>query len=252
MSDSIERNTLHSISSEEVEYELEEFIIGEYKFQLTTVAHMPIEILFANHTNGVEVSGQKVWCGSLGLAEYLHDHSFIVANKVVIELGAGTGLLGMLSCRLGCKEAILTDHDQRSLDHMGIDCRKNDIRNAQVFKLDWFDYEKNDILVNNHIISESETVTIIAGDVLYKNPLLFPFFSTVLAIFNRFEKVDMYLCHVPRAGVEQEDVIKTASSFGFNIQAIDPIYWRKGSCTSQCPEEDYNRACVYNIKLNIN
>lgn len=41
-------------------------------------------------------SGQKIWCGSLGVCEYLMDHSELVLNKIVIELGAGTGLLGTI------------------------------------------------------------------------------------------------------------------------------------------------------------
>ena len=72
-----------------VEYELEDFVIGPHKFQVTTVALMPIHVLMKNQSAGVEISGQKLWCGSLGVAEYILSNPDYVLDKSIIELGAG-------------------------------------------------------------------------------------------------------------------------------------------------------------------
>lgn len=60
-----------SVSDEdEVEYEVEEVALSpDITLLVTTVAYMPITTLLRNQGRGVEISGQKVWCGSLGVVE---------------------------------------------------------------------------------------------------------------------------------------------------------------------------------------
>ena len=49
--------------------------------------------------------GKKTWSGSLLLARYLDEHvsagTFSVSGKLVLELGCGTGLVGMTALELG-------------------------------------------------------------------------------------------------------------------------------------------------------
>ena len=54
------------------------------------------QISFITHADGKAFvySGQKVWCGSMGVCQYIIENPDIVCSKAVIELGAGTGLLG--------------------------------------------------------------------------------------------------------------------------------------------------------------
>ena len=84
-----------SSSEEEVEYEEEVFNIREHRFILTTVSFMPLAKLMQLRENQVEISGQKLWCGSLVVLEYLLDHPDFITKCNVIELGAGTGCIGM-------------------------------------------------------------------------------------------------------------------------------------------------------------
>lgn len=51
----------------------------------------------------------RLWKASLVLAKYLEDHSSLVKDKVVIELGAGTGLLSILTSLLGARLTVCTD-----------------------------------------------------------------------------------------------------------------------------------------------
>ena len=88
---------------DEVEFESETIEIGPYSFYVTTVAHLPIEKLMLNHAKGVEISGQKVWCGSLSVCELIIKDPALVRDRLILELGAGTGVLGMICSKLGCK-----------------------------------------------------------------------------------------------------------------------------------------------------
>lgn len=153
----------------------------------------------------------------------------------------------MLCYRLGCNQVILTDNDNKSLEHMKNDCKLNKI-SAVVEKLDWFDVNIDNITINTD--NNNNNVVLVAGDVIYKDVLVHPFFNTVIALFKRYaNNIDMYLCHIPRATVQHENVIEAIESYSEYIQyeTIDPSCWRKGCCTDLCPEEDYMRARLYHI-----
>lgn len=238
------------MDEDEVEFEREDVVLGQFKFSLTTVAFLPIHLLLANQTKGVEISGQKVWCGSLGVAEYLLGHPDFVQGCSVLELGSGTGLLGMLTKRLGATKVLLTDHDQRSLDHMVLDLEANSVSDTIVERLDWFQLDGVASLVGN--FSADSEFRVVAGDVLYKRVLLQPFFltcQTVMRLGVHLAHPKLILCHVPRAGIEHADVVATAQSFGFVVDELSPELWRKGCVIENCPAEDYDRARVYVMHL---
>jgi len=66
---------------EETEYELEAFEIGGFSLQLTTVAYLPITSLLRNHSRSVEISGQKLWCGSLGVLQHVLNSKGMVSSS---------------------------------------------------------------------------------------------------------------------------------------------------------------------------
>lgn len=74
---------------EEVEYEIETIQIGSEVLYLTTISFLPIELLLNNAIQSIEISGQKVWCGSLGITEYFISNPMIIRDKTILELGAG-------------------------------------------------------------------------------------------------------------------------------------------------------------------
>lgn len=193
-----------------------------------------------------------MWCGSLGICQYLLDHndSLDLSRKAVIELGSGTGVVGMTCSKLGAPLVILTDHDQRSLNHMTNDCKRNNI-DAVVLPLDWFKDELDRIILemDQRPAASSLPSLIVAGDVLYKKILLEPFFSTVERLFSRLGRrgVSMLLCHVPRADVNHVDIIDVCRSKRLAISEISPDEWRKGCCVELSPEDDFSRAKLYSI-----
>lgn len=228
---------------DEVEYEPELFIIREYSLKITTISHMPIQILMKNAGNGIEISGQKLWCGSLGAIEYLLDNNDFCLNKTIIELGAGTGVMGMLCKKIGSKRVLLTDYDEKSINNMNIDCNNNNI-DAEVKVCDWFNPNINELQLDPN---DFHNIRIVAGDVLYKKIVLEPFWNTVKLLFSLSDNIQMLLCHVPRAGVEHDQVINAAISNSLSIKEIDPSLWRKGSVLEYSPNDDNERAKLYMI-----
>jgi len=61
------------------------------------------------HGGDPMTTGGTVWDSSLLLATHLQEHPHLVAGQSVVELGAGTGLSGLVAKRLGAAEVVLTD-----------------------------------------------------------------------------------------------------------------------------------------------
>jgi len=249
--------TMSDSESEEVEYDYEIFTISSYTLKITTVAFMPLSKLMLNQSKGVEISGQKLWCGSMGVIEYLLDNPVGVINHAVIELGAGTGVLGMICKKIGASEVYLTDYDIVSINHMKSDIKTNgfcDADNMNVVNLDW--YNPNITEIQQSVNVGKLPIKIVAGDVLYKHALLEPFMHTVKLILslcagseNRYVN-DMLLCHVPRAGVEHDLVIAAATQQNLTMEEMPPESYKKGSLRLYCPKEDIERAKLYRIYCN--
>jgi predicted nicotinamide N-methyase len=232
--------------SDDVDFELESIEIASHSFEITTIAHLPIEMLMFNQSKGVEISGQKVWCGSLTVADYILRNKDLIKNRVVVELGAGTGILGMVCCRIGCRKIILTDNDPRSIKHMVEDCHRNSVE-ADVRILDWFCPDVSSLELCGENISSN--LCVIAGDVLYKRTLLKPFFCTSRLLLESKSESTMYLCHVPRAGVEYADVIGEATRHELLIEEITFSSEDTENARKYCPEEDTSRAKLFKICL---
>lgn len=235
-----------SDSEDEVEYEPEEFQLGEFKISVTTVAYLPITKLLANQSKSVEISGQKLWCGSLCLVNHLLSHPALVENAVTVELGAGTGVASMICAKLRASCCIATDHDERSIEHMKTDFATNNTV-VSVERLDWYRPEMETIA---EAIGDTQgrPIHLVAGDVLYKTCLLVPFFNTVSAFLARYPSAKLLLCHVPRAGVKQEDVVRAAQAAQLEV-AEHQGWTMQAQLATYCPEEDLQRARLYSMSL---
>lgn len=239
-----------------VEYDVEEFSLTmkdgtTLSLNLTTVAYMPITTLLANREKNIEISGQKLWCGSLCVAQFLVSKTACVEASIVVELGAGTGFLGMVCAKLGA-EVFLTDHDERSLENMAVDCANNFVENTMILALDWFNLEAGLALIAESVARTPEKpVVLLAGDVLYKHALIRPFIETVRSIFSCIPTCkDFYLCHVPRAGVTHEAVLSGLADLmslvdGLTLSEIPRSLWEQGDCMKYCEQDDLSRAQLY-------
>ena len=84
-------------SDSELELEEKQFTIGAHTFQVHVVGELPLETLFALESKRDEISGQRAWPGSLLLAAEISARPALVADRAVVELGAGAGLCAMVA-----------------------------------------------------------------------------------------------------------------------------------------------------------
>ena len=94
---------LDNDSDSELELEEKQFTIGAHTFQVHVVGELPLETLFALESKRDEISGQRAWPGSLLLAAEVAARPSIVADRAVVELGAGAGLCAMVAARRGAR-----------------------------------------------------------------------------------------------------------------------------------------------------
>lgn len=282
------------------EYETELVrVCKEVQFNLLTVVPPPLEYLATLHKDRQEISGRKVWTGSLLLARFLSSQistgalsldSLRYASRVscssmslvtltdtdycsssysarsVLELGCGTGLLGMCLARVSSLKqppscVMLTDGDDKALDLLNQNLVHNDFpQNGPVAaaKLVWGDTDAD---ATNHFLEvcrsthpsrkDNDIVAfdcIVAGDVLYKANLPALFLTTVRRYLS--PSGTLWLCHVPRANVSHEVVSSAIRAAGFHVveqRSATSVLETDGAIGEGCPLDDVQRAQIYRV-----
>jgi predicted nicotinamide N-methyase len=166
----------------------------------------------------------------------------------ILELGSGTGLVGILASKLGPPACVaLTDGDEQAMtlleENLANPFNAVDSSIAKSRFLCWGkDVHTFTEWCQQSWPSDHHTFDIIvAGDVMYKKELPMLFFQTVDNLLSQ-EGV-LWLCHVPRSTVNHLVVMQAAEDGGFQIQAQDTSSME----VADCPDEDLNRAVVYRI-----
>ena len=181
-------------------------------------------------------------------SQYLLGDRGFVEDCLVVEMGAGTGVLGMVCRRLGARRVVLTDNDEVSLRHMSADAARNgfSVEEVCVAALDWFGSSAEQCVAEEGG-GGAPLLRVVAGDVLYKGVLLEPFMKTARRLLSAGRGGEMLLCHVPRAGVTHDSVAQAAVAAGLVLLEVPPESWRKGAVLAHCPEEDVQSAKLYRI-----
>jgi Lysine methyltransferase len=116
-----------------------------------------------------------IWDGSLGLVEYFRRNIDIPKTSLVIDLGSGTGIVGIAMARLGYANVILTDLPE-ALDLMHKNVVINPGIRVSVEKLIWGDALPDTI--KSSIISSRE-ILITGADIIYRTSLFDPLLDTL-------------------------------------------------------------------------
>jgi SAM-dependent methyltransferase len=240
----------------------------------------------ALHSRQQEISGRQVWTGSIVLAHALsqrlsimngmrydqacgQDPNWILTFRFVLsfnfwltrtlyllfirwlpsilELGAGTGILGMYLARKAQARCVaLTDGDDKAVRLLQDNLKDSDNKvgaNIQATILRWGEN-------NEQFLSwcrskwpefDSKFDCIVAGDVLYKSNLPPLFFETARSLLA--PSGTLWLCHVPRANVTYEIVLEAARQAEFIVTDV-PLEFIQ---VCGCPVEDVSRARVYQM-----
>lgn len=67
------------------------------------------------------------WAGGLVLARYFLDRPEIVTGRRVLDLGAGSGLVGIAAMRAGASEVIAAEIDRNGVAAIGLNAAENDV-----------------------------------------------------------------------------------------------------------------------------
>ena len=113
--------------------------------------------------------GLLLWESAVALARSLHHRSMLVANKQVLELGAGVGLPGLVARSLGA-EVWQTDHLPAALEIAQLNARANDVGGIRQFTADWTRWTDNRLYD-----------VILGADILYEQAMQ----GSVVSIFRR-------------------------------------------------------------------
>lgn len=118
------------------------------------------------------------WASGQVLAQYILQHSDIVKDKIVMDFGAGSGIVGLASLLAGAKQVICCDIDDISL----LACRANELLNGEILQGKNMDYLRDLFELENEFGIKKVDVLLVA-DVLYDKRNL-----PLLDIFLEFAK----------------------------------------------------------------
>ncbi|KAJ1481258.1 putative methyltransferase-domain-containing protein [Baffinella frigidus] len=131
-----------------------------------------------------EDTGGDVWRGAMALAKYLEeDEPASFVGKRVIELGGGTGLLGLSLALSGAQEVCITDKEntvplvQKNIsENEALLAAKG--ANARGAVLDWFD-----ATLGESVVKGCPYDLIVVSDVFYEEEIVEPFVQTLRRLF---------------------------------------------------------------------
>ncbi|KAI0001730.1 putative methyltransferase-domain-containing protein [Russula vinacea] len=131
-------------------------------------------------------TGLRTWRASFVLARFLIQNSTVLINKTILELGSGTGFLGLIVADIQVSSGGATEHPALYLTDVNEDVLRRCHENTQlpcnashchgnlsVKLLDWFDALAQDALNN------MKPELVLGADILYHPDMVAPFLATL-------------------------------------------------------------------------
>ncbi|OWA53164.1 putative Protein-lysine N-methyltransferase EEF2KMT [Hypsibius exemplaris] len=172
--------------------------------------------VIANGTTGL-----SAWDAGFYLVEWLTMHPELVRRKCVVELGSGSGLSGLLICKLFTPSSYtFTDHREDILERIRRNISLNGLQgipsqSVDVMELDWFCSSEQDAE------RWKDTDVLLAADVLYDPDLFKPFLLTLNVLTaNRGSQVAILLAVKIRTEETFRKFQITAESMGWVLEDI--------------------------------
>jgi predicted nicotinamide N-methyase len=111
----------------------------------------------------------SAWLGGQALARYVLDHPDLVAGRRVLDLAAGSGLIGIAACLAGAAAVTANDIDPYAIAAIGMNARANAVELA--------------VSGQNLLASEDDVDVdvVLAGDVFYSTSMA----EAVMSVLNR-------------------------------------------------------------------
>jgi hypothetical protein len=230
----VEKKTQNDSSSELAQAEDQVLALPwkEFSVNLTDgsflVNNRPLRILEVS--NAGLGTGLNVWDGSIALTRYLESHAeeYVIGNTI-LEVGAGTGLVGIAAGMLGAKHVILTDLEysmQNLTNNISINF-ENDSAGLPVEArvLDWHDPAAFGAWQSDR--GKWTPDIILASDVVWIDSLVLPLVQTLSYICARAIKLhnpppSILMSYQCRSKVVEELLFRCLSEYSFEMDQIPP------------------------------
>ena len=123
------------------------------------------------------------WPAATALAQWIvESDATLWAGRRVLEMGSGTGLVGIVAALRGAQHVTFSDADEAALHCVRLGIRRNsiDARGVSVVRLAWGEAEALELIGGLHPFD-----TVLGADVLYDSAQFLPLLQTVKAALLR-------------------------------------------------------------------
>jgi predicted nicotinamide N-methyase/RimJ/RimL family protein N-acetyltransferase len=182
--------------------------------------------------NDSDDTGNITWDGAIAMAKWLERHPNVCKNKRVLELGAGTGFVGLSTLPCGSSFVYLTDLEYclplaQSNVEKNVEMKSISSEFVEVRLLDWFDTE-----FTSWSLEELKSIDVlVAADVIWQRRLVKPLAETIVRLLKLIgQKGVAYVLYTSRYGEEfDEYVLETFQSAHLLVEAqpheeMDEVY----------------------------
>eukprot|EP00041_Stephanoeca_diplocostata_P012526 m.209666 g.209666 ORF g.209666 m.209666 type:complete len:331 (+) comp18992_c0_seq5:217-1209(+) len=182
-----------------------------------------------------DCTGGVVWETAVALAMFLESKlkKFLstvhVRKHIVVELGAGCGLLGLVLARAGYA-VVLTEVSQ-AMEHLAFNVDKlataSGSRNAVATQLFWG--SKEDIACVQEVMSSPHADAIVATDVIFADELVAPLLQTMHALCGPHTVV--FVCVQERSATAHALFLKQAADQFARVEHWSERLWNSPGCS---------------------
>lgn len=99
------------------------------------------DLVIEEKPTGNEFYGEYIWPAGLAMCDFLKRNPELVKGKRVLELGSGTGIVGLYTAKLGATHVTLTDFIDFNIENIKINIKEN--RLEGVAEPRWFQWGTN-------------------------------------------------------------------------------------------------------------
>lgn len=169
-----------------------------------------LEIFIPEHLDSAY--GMYTWPCAPVLAQYVWYHKKEIANKNVLELGAGTALAGVVAAKCGANVVFSDDaHQPMCLENGRKSCEVNGIDNAKFIAITWGRFTKD-------LVSLQKLDIIMASDCFYDSKDYEDIIVTVSFLLDKNPGAKFWCTYQERSSDESiEELLQKWEMKGVNI-----------------------------------